>query len=146
LLVPLLAGCDDVKYTDYFEGEVDSDVGQGTGGDIDAGNGAEQLVGDPCGDENPWSCDPNDGAGCGDGGLGCDYGLHEGVFGFFCFTDATEPIGAPCAVDAGPWCAGGATCHEGLCAAYCCGDGDCAEGVCDALPLEYVEGPLGICL
>jgi len=119
-------------------------VGQGGGGDLDAG-GPEQLSGDPCGDENPWGCDPVSNTGCGDGGLACDYGEHEDALGFYCFTDSTEPLGAPCAVDGGPWCAGGSTCADGVCVAFCCETGDCPSGSCDPLDLAHVEGPLGLC-
>ena len=137
-------GCEDVKYTDYFEGEVDSDVGQGAADDLDAG-GADQQSGDPCGDDNPWGCDPLTNAGCADGGVACDWGQHGGVDGFFCFTDATEPVGAECVADGGPWCGGGATCADGICVRYCCADGDCATGPCEPVAWEPVEGPLGLC-
>lgn len=145
-LLPLIAAlaCGDVKYTQYYEGAVDSDVGQDDGDGLDAG-ASEQPTGDPCGDESPWSCDPVTNAGCPDGGVGCDFGEHGGVLGFFCFTDATEPVGATCAADGGPWCAGGATCADGICRGFCCGDDDCDTGACEPVTWEPVEGPLGLC-
>jgi hypothetical protein len=125
----LAAGCGSAGIEDYFEAEGDSDIGGAH--DAPADSGPEQPTGDPCAADSPWPCHPVTGAGCVGDGFGCDFGPNGGVWGFFCFSDCTEPLGAPCDQASGPWCASGMTCYGGVCRAFCCGDEDCAgEAAC----------------
>jgi hypothetical protein len=142
--VLLTAACVDIKGSDYFEPNMDSDVGSGSGDSTDTG--VDQPQGDPCAsDDGTFACDPVTNAGCADAGVGCDYGELDDVSGFYCYEDATEPGGAACDAAAGPWCAAGHTCVGGVCASYCCGSADCGGEACSPLDLEFVDGPLGTC-
>ena len=145
LAAALSCACGDVADPEYFQQEVDPDVGQDNGDDPDAGTSA--VTGDPCADDNPWGCDPVTNAGCQAQETACEYGVHQGASGFYCFSDSTEPLGAACGSqdNGGPWCAGGSTCVSGICVAYCCGDDDCGGEVCSAVEHENVTGPLGTC-
>jgi hypothetical protein len=122
----LAAGCGDAGITDYFQPEGDSDIGGAHDSPDDSG--AEQPTGDPCAADSPWPCQPVTGDGCAGDDLACDFGLSGGIWGFWCFTDCSEPAGAPCDQIAGPWCASGMTCRGGVCTAFCCLAEDCPEG------------------
>jgi hypothetical protein len=140
----LAAGCGEAGITDYFQPEADSDIGGKQ--DVPADQAPEQPTGDPCAADSPWPCHPVTGAGCAEG-LGCDFGPNGGIWGFFCFTDCTEPAGAPCDQAAGPWCASGATCRGGTCTSFCCEEADCAEGF-DCFPANWdppLESGPGFC-
>ncbi|HUT79171.1 MAG TPA: hypothetical protein VM285_15845 [Polyangia bacterium] len=123
----LAAGCGDAGITDYFEPEGDSDIGGAN--DLTADSGTQQPTGDPCAEDSPWPCHPVTGAGCDGDDSGCDFGLGGGVWGFFCFSDCTEPLGASCDQAVGPWCASGMTCRGGVCSGFCCLAEDCPEGI-----------------
>ena len=142
----LAGGCGDAAYTKYYDPEVDSDIG-GAGPSPADSDSAAQPSGDPCSSASPFQCDPLAAASCAGETSGCDYGEVDGVHGFYCYTDCTEPVGAACDPADGPWCAAGATCRDGVCAAYCCGAADCSGGLtCDPVDLEHVEGALGVCV
>ncbi len=139
----LLVACGEAKTTHYFDSEVDSDIGGERYVEEDAG--AQQLAGDPCSADNPWDCEPVGAESCPEGSA-CDYGQHQGAWGFFCYTDATEIEGASCDEQDGPWCTSGLSCVEGVCRRYCCSDEDCQSTGCEPLSWDYVEGgELGIC-
>ena len=103
-----------------------------------------QLRGDPCaGESTPWECSPIDMQGCDDGSdidagstMSCAWGRQNNLFGFYCFSNATEPEGAACEDIEGPWCGPGLTCkypvgetaQQGVCVKMCCAQSDCESG------------------
>jgi len=142
----LAAACGDAGVTDYYQPEGDDYIGgSGPGQEQPL---PEQPTGDPCAADSPWTCHPVTGEGCEGEDLGCDFGFDGSIWGFFCFTDCTEPLGASCDQVGGPWCASGMTCRDGSCELFCCEPADCPEGTaCQSAdwnpPLE--SGP-GFCL
>ncbi len=145
----LLWGCNEVKYeTKEYNGQIVDDGPDDNSPDTDS-EGTPLPTGDPCAADAPWSCHPVTGEGCISATAACDYGENaDGVAGFYCFTDSTEALGAPCDGELGPWCASGLTCIEGVCARYCCSNDDCeasAGPTCAPLDWPSIVGPLGIC-
>ena len=138
-----VSSCKDIKADKYIESDVDTDIGGGE----DSKPDVEYPTGDPCGDTTPWSCDPLTGDGCPESEYACDFfGQYGGVGEFVCFSDCTEPVGAPCDRTEGPWCAAGAACVDGVCAKYCCSDSDCGSDKCEPLTWENVTGGrFGLC-
>ena len=145
-LIAAAAGCTDPAPLSYYDPQADTDIG---GGHDDALSdaGPDQPSGSPCSEDSPWPCDPITSQGCAGTDSACDYGVSNGVTGFFCFTDGTEPAGSACGQDAGPWCASGSTCMGGLCTPYCCSQDDCDPGtLCEAVDWEYLDAGIGLCL
>lgn len=160
--VILSAGCGAMYPEDDNGSEVDRNIGLGS----THNEQIDSTKSDPCQEDNLWDCSPVSNEGCADAGvdLGCGYFSDlradggSSKFGFFCLTDATEPVGAACNIKTGPWCMGGATCvvsntgdagtnFDGTCAAYCCKQSDCeAQTICSTGDWPGIESSLGYCL
>ncbi|MCA9619002.1 MAG: hypothetical protein KC731_08270 [Myxococcales bacterium] len=82
-------------------------------------------------------CNPLDPTTCSPSGSACDVAQDDQLH---CFPPPnTAPVGGACDASAGPYCAFGATCLGGTCAAFCCDQSDCASGTCQAF---NSDGPL----
>lgn len=147
VIAALACACGDVKGPGDFVPSVDDKVGEGSTYD----STDEVIPGDPCQEDNPWSCDPITNEGCDGEEIACGFWSGEDP-GFFCMTAATEPEGSPCDTAAGPWCAEGTHCMVsgdgtfGNCASFCCSSDDCVDGEdCVQLDWSPVEATLGVC-
>jgi hypothetical protein len=143
----LWSACGHVKADWGFEETVDSDVGEGSSrADTDGDAGTVPL--DPCSDPDAGACDPLTNAGC-DGAAGYACSFYAGSGGpLACLADSTEPAGAPCDAEDGPWCGPTLTCAPGagVCTPFCCGDDGCTGAEpCTPLDLPSIEGALGYC-
>ena len=135
----LACACGDVKADWGFEEKVDWDIGLGSDlADTDADGGT--IPTDPCADLDAGACDPLTNAGCdADAGFACSYYADaEGAFA--CLSDSTEPAGAACDDEDGPWCGPALACAPGggpgVCVPFCCSEEDCADGGACA-PFDY---------
>lgn len=88
-------------------------------------------------------CNPLTNAGCdASRGEACDLDL--GGTALVCYPAPNlVASGGACDLDAGPFCAPGLRCDDGVCAAYCCTDADCGGGLC--APIDTDSGTLGVC-
>ena len=111
-----------------------------------------QPTGDPCGEDNPWPCNPMTSAECTGEDQACAWSLITDVvrmveyYTFFCVDESTEAEGAMCEEDQdGPFCGPGLICIMwevgiGECMKMCCSDEDCDSGeTCTELNESYGE-------
>ncbi len=109
-----------------------------------------QQTGDPCGESNPWECNPKTNEGCTGDNVACAWTAKIGVGAFTCEPDATQTEGQACSQRQGngPYCAAGLRCHNSVCRPICCGNEDCPESNCNYpgnWGSDVQGGNLGIC-
>jgi hypothetical protein len=134
-------------------GSVGPDWGFEESVDWDVGAGSDHTVTyDPCGDMDGGTCDPLTNSGC-DAGAGYACSYYQGPLGpFACLSDSTEPAGAACDADDGPWCGAALACAPadggpGACVPLCCGDDECDDGeACAPFGYDDVAPPFGRCV